>query len=260
MALFEGGRFYPRTVPLEITLLFDCSGSVQNAGSLDPNVFDKSLLDEYVNTKVAIYAFADELTRLTMPTRDGPALVKALSRVRGVKTGGTPLFASIAETARDSAASGESAVRILVIFSDGESTTPGDDGRDGEAIQAAQDRGIALYPVTLSNSLAGEIGHRMGPNYDPIGNTSTSWEMRREVSVNKFQLLAAATGGLKFDMVSNADAVSSILKKMASQIQYDYVAGFYPSSSGWTKRRNVEVVLRDKDRGRIVGGTRSVVH
>jgi Flp pilus assembly protein TadD len=78
VALFEGGRFYPRSVPLEITLLFDCSGSVQNAGSLDPNVFGKSLLDEYVNTKVAIYAFADELTRLTTPTRDGAALVKAL--------------------------------------------------------------------------------------------------------------------------------------------------------------------------------------
>jgi len=39
--------------------------------------------------------------------------------------------------------------------------------------------------------------------------------MRRPASVNKFQQLAAATGGLKFDMVSNADAVASILKKMA---------------------------------------------
>jgi hypothetical protein len=44
-------------------------------------------------------------------------------------------------------------------------------------------------------------------------------------------------------MVSNADAVASILKKMAPQIQYDYVAGFYPASSGWTKRHHVKVVL-----------------
>ena len=158
VVLFEGGRLYPRSVPLEITLLFDCSASVQNAGSLDPNVFGKSLLDEYVNTKIAIYAFTDDLTRLTTPTRDGAALMKALHGVRAIRTGGTPLFGSIADTARDSTASGESAVRILVIFSDGESTTAGDDSRDGEAIQAAQDRGIALYPVTLSNSLAGEIG------------------------------------------------------------------------------------------------------
>ena len=67
--------------------------------------------------------------------------------------------------------------------------------------------------------------------------------MRRAGSVNKFQQLAAATGGLKFDMVSNADAVASILKKMAPQIQYDYVAGFYPASSGWTTRHHEKVVL-----------------
>jgi len=39
IALFEGGSFYPRTTPLEITLLFDCSGSVQQAGTLDTRVF-----------------------------------------------------------------------------------------------------------------------------------------------------------------------------------------------------------------------------
>lgn len=259
-ALFEGGRFYPRTVPLEITLLFDCSGSVQQAGTLDPHVFHQSLLDEYVNARIAIYAFADRLTRLTTPTRDGAALMKAMNGVSIIPSGGTPLFGSIAETARDVAASGGNAVRMLVIFSDGESTARGDDIRDEEAIQAALDRGIALYPVTLSNSLAGAAPVRSTAPPDPAGAVYSNWPMRRAASINKFEQLAAATGGMKFEAISNADVLPAILKKMARHIQYDYVAGFYPPSSGGTARHKVEVVLRAKDRGRILGGTRTVVH
>src|SRR5438270_10784046 len=39
IALFEGGRFYPRRTPVEVALLFDCSLSVQEAGKLNANVF-----------------------------------------------------------------------------------------------------------------------------------------------------------------------------------------------------------------------------
>jgi len=260
VALFEGGRFYPRTVPLEITLLFDCSGSVQQAGTLDTRVFQRNLLDEYVNAKIAIYAFTDTLTRLTTPTRDGAALMKALGAVRIIPTGATALFGAIADTVRDTSASGAAAVRMLVIFSDGESTTPGDDIRDGEAIQAAQDRGVALYPVTLSNTMAGEMpDHYTGPP-NPSRDVYSSWPMRRVGSINRFKQLARATGGMQFEAISNADVLASILKRMARQIQFDYVAGFYPPNSGGTTRHKVEVVLRDKSRGQVLGGTRTVIH
>ena len=55
IALFEGGRFYPHKVPLEITLLFDCSGSMDAADILNTKVFEKNLLEEYENVSVAIY-------------------------------------------------------------------------------------------------------------------------------------------------------------------------------------------------------------
>ena len=235
IALFEGGRFHPRTVPLEIALLFDCSGSVQLTGRLDTRVFQRSLLDEYANAKIAIYAFTDRLTRVIPPTRDGEALMKALTAVRAIPNGGTRLFGSIAEAAHDVAAAGGSAVRMLVIFSDGESTTHGDNVLDGEAIQAAQDHGIALYPVTLSNATFSE-------------------------SVEKFRLLARATGGMRFEAISNAGALPAILNKIAKRIQYDYVVGFYPPTSGGKTRHKVEVVLRNKDQGRILGGIRTVAH
>jgi tetratricopeptide (TPR) repeat protein len=57
-ALFEGGRFYPRSVPLVISLLFDASGSVQSAGNLNPYVFHENLLEEYENASIAIFGFS----------------------------------------------------------------------------------------------------------------------------------------------------------------------------------------------------------
>jgi len=91
IALFEGGRFYPRKVPLEITVLFDCSGSMDAADILNTKVFEKNLLEEYENVSVAIYGFSEELVRLTQPTRDGRLLAKAMTAALGVRRGSTPL-------------------------------------------------------------------------------------------------------------------------------------------------------------------------
>jgi hypothetical protein len=56
------------------------------------------------------------------------------------------------------------------------------------------------------------------------------------------------------------DVLPTILKSLAEHVRYDYVAGFYPSSSGGGKRHRVEVVLRSKNRGEMVGGSRALVH
>jgi VWFA-related protein len=250
IGLFEGGRFYPRTVPLEIALLFDCSGSVQDAGTLDPHVFDENLLREYENAAIAIYAFSDNLVRLTGPTRDGPALIKAMDAVGTFPTGDTPLFGDIAETARDAASSGSNATRMMVILSDGESTRAGDTLRSVEAIQVAQDLGIALCPVMLAQPAV----TRVNPNPDP------GWELYRMASINAFMNLAKATGGREFSTVASREVVPTILKSLAQHVRYDYVVGFYPSSSGEHKRHKLEVVLRSKTRGQIVGGSRTLVH
>jgi VWFA-related protein len=250
IALFEGGRFYPRTVPLEIALLFDCSGSVQNAGTLDPQVFDESLLKEYENVAIAIYAFSDHLLRLTGPTRDGPRLMKAVAAVGAVPSGDTPLFGAIAETARDAASLGGNATRMMAIFSDGESTRQGDLARSAEAIQTAQELGMALCPVMLAQP----------PGLQASSGPNAEWEVYRMQSIGSFMSLARATGGQAFDSVATRDVLPTILKSLAQRVRYDYVAGFYPSSSGVRKRHKIEVVLRSKSRGEIVGGNRALVH
>ena len=56
------------------------------------------------------------------------------------------------------------------------------------------------------------------------------------------------------------DVLPTILKSLAEHVRYDYVAGFYPSSSGGGKRHKIEVVLRSRSRGEMVGGFRALVH
>lgn len=250
VGLFEGGRFYPRTVPLEISLLFDCSGSVQEAGNLDAHVFDESLLKEFENVAISIYGFSEHLTRLTGPTRDGPRLMKAMEAVDALPSGDTPLFGSIAETARDAVSLGGNATRMMVIFSDGESTRLGDLARSDEAVQTALELGMALCPVMLAEP--------PGNGVDP--DPGSEWQLHRLQSIGRFMNLARATGGQGFNAISTTDVLPSILKSLAQHVRYDYVVGFYPSSSGGRKKHKVEVVWRSKSRGDIVGGSRILVH
>jgi hypothetical protein len=79
-------------------------------------------------------------------------------------------------------------------------------------------------------------------------------------SVGDFSNLGSTTGGKSFEALSNIDLLPEILKSISKLIQDDYVAGFNPSPTGGGKRHKVEVVLRDKSRGKIIGGSINVAH
>ena len=244
IAVFEGGRFYPRRVPLEITLLFDCSGSVRTAGTLEPHVFETTLLNEYDNVTIAVYAFSDDLVRLTTPTRYAPTLAGAMNLVPKVQAGNTPLFADIAETARQAAANGGNVVRIMVIFSDGQADYY-DLGHYEDSVLTAQKLGIALYPVLLQS-----------PDLAALGNAVPSYVFE---SIDKYMTLAKRTGGESFTAPATRDVLPGILSAIAQQIRYDYVAGFYPTAAGTNKkRRTVEVSLKTKSKGDLIGGQRLI--
>jgi VWFA-related protein len=262
-SLFEGGRLYPLKSPLEISLLFDCSGSVQQAGTLDPHVFQTSLLNEYENISIGIFGFADTFVRLTSPTRDPVALQRAMNAVATVPTGGTPLFEHIANTIRDIASTPTTASRMLLIFSDGESTRPGDDGRVSEAVAAALESGVTLNPVMLLRPMGGSqlpsAQQRAPSPADPTAQPVPP-RMQVETSVASFMRLAKDTGGQKFEvLLANQDVLPKILRELAARVRYEYVVGYYPQSGAGRKRRKVEVVLKRKDRGDLIGGYRTVV-
>lgn len=242
IALFEGGRFYPRRLPVEITLLFDCSRSVQDAGKLNPNVFQRGLLDEYENATLAIYAFSDKLVRLTGATRTPAELNAALETVGKFPAGKTPLFEYIIATMREMTAGGRDALRILVVFSDGESTRPGDEWLDADAVKAAKELGIAIYPVLLSRP-----------------DAAATME-RQIVSVQKFLDLAKATGGEGTITLENDEVLPRVLRSVAVRVKFEYVAGYRPPAGTMRQQHDVQVVWRTKSRGEIVGGTRVLVH
>jgi hypothetical protein len=83
--VFEGGG-RQRTVPLEVALVFDASGSVTDNGLLDAAAFKAGLLDAVPNARIAVYSFARHLRRYTPPTRDFATLQFALASLAERRT------------------------------------------------------------------------------------------------------------------------------------------------------------------------------
>ena len=82
------------------------------------------------------------------------------------------------------------------------------------------------------------------------------------MSIAHFLKLADATGGKTFTFAGNTDSVMiSILQSLGRDVlQRDYLVGYYPASADKEKSREVQVLLRDKAKGIIVGGTRLLLH
>jgi VWFA-related protein len=238
IAVFEGGST-ARTIPVEVSLLFDCSASVQRASAPDARLIRDSLLDEFPNVSIAVYGFSDSLVQFAQPTRDANVLRQAIGRVNSIPAGETPLFGSIADTIRSSAANGSNVVRKLVVFSDGESEWPGDEARTGDVVRAAKESGTAVFPVMLNKAGAAASAKAVD-------------------SVREFMSLGPETGGRGFQGFMGTDVLPIALKSLAHEIRSDYVAGFYVSDSPKRKAHEVQVVLRSGDA--ILGGTRIVVH
>jgi len=269
-SVFEGGRSAPRTIPIEMSLLFDTSGSVTEAGLLDPLAYQATLLDNLENVRLAVYAFNSTLTRYCGPTRDPAELAAALGRVRDSQSGaagtqvktiplqlppgrkGVPatwLFEAIMAAAKDSAAEPGQATRMLVVFSDGFPTT---NTRPEEAVSLLSELGIPLYPVVLGHAdlAARKAGRQLG------------WPEMAEMYMADFASLADLTGGRSFDPpVIDVAVVRQILAAMAGQVLCEYVVGFQPGqSSGAPRPHRLQVKLRSKDLGTVGGGFRTVRH
>jgi hypothetical protein len=259
--------------------LFDTSGSVMQAGLLDPLVFQENLLDGLSHASVAVYTFARQLRRYTRPTRDPEQLKKAfdgatlgkgsagaikLDVSRRGDGGGTLLYEALMETVRDASGSPVNATRLLLVFSDG---FPTSDTRPEAAVAAARECGIPLYPVVLGHaSLVERAAQQRTPDFDRRGALNPRAQERlsriqeREAAMLEFAEVGEQTGGRSFDPpVFNGRIVRQILQAMVGHIQSEYVAGYYPAPSGARgKPRKVEVKLRSAALGKVRGGVRTL--
>ena len=279
VALLEGGRTAPRTVPVEVILLFDTSGSVMQAGLLDSLVFQENLLDGLSHARLAVYTFARQLRRYTRPTRDPEQLKRAFdgatlgkARVETIRLdvskrgdgGGTLLYEAMAETVRDASRSPANATRLLLVFSDG---FPTSDTRPEAAVAAARECGIPVYPVVLGHArLVERAAQQRTPDFNRRGAPNPRAQERlsriqeQEATILEFAEVGEKTGGRSFDPpVFNSQIVRQILQAMVGHIQAEYVAGYYPApSSAQGKPRKVEVKLRSAALGKVRGGVRTL--
>ena len=276
--VFENAMAANRTVPVEMTLLFDTSGSVVDEGLLDPLAFKETLLDNLENVTIAVYGFDRNMKRYSGPTRDYARLQAAFAALgtRGGKgepielhlppkrkadpNSGTWLFEAVAAVSREAAATPGDATRMVLVFSDG---FPSTDSRPEDAADLDRELGIPVYPVVLGH---GKLLQRMAEveamqkPFEPTSGTLSNL-MAKQNEILEFARLGELTGGRSFDPPSiTLTVMRSVLGSMVGQIRTEYVVGFAPEATGAPRKHKLEIRLRDKDAGKVTGGTRTVVH
>src|ERR1035438_9483284 len=160
--VFENAMAGTRIVPVEMTLLFDTSGSVVDEGLLDPLAFKETLLDNLEGVRLAVYGFDRDMKRYCGPTRDYAQLRAAFAELatRGAKgdrielhlppkrnsdpKGGTWLFEAVTAASREAAATPGDAMRMVLVFSDG---FPSTDTGPEDAASLDRELGIPADPT-----------------------------------------------------------------------------------------------------------------
>lgn len=283
IAVFQGGQLNPQTVPVEVDLLFadlrpPSMAAVQPAW-MRSQPFDLGAIDDRGRVSVAIWAIGKDVIQLTPPTRDTAKLQKAVDGILQVwsTTTGThrePLFGAIATVAGQAARGRANTLRMLVVVA--HSIDPFYD-KEGipQAIRAAQDGGIAIFPVlvrlegdTLRGLNASADGADSRP--DQKGRPSYGAPPPRdsiETSgypelIDPFLSLAKKTNGQSWsvDFLTSNATYDQIFQWLGDRIKSGYVVGFYPDSSDKPRPHKVQVILKDPKRGQIAGDAQTITH
>ena len=264
-----------RAVPTEIILLLDVSHSVMKPGLLDIRAVRDSFIEGMRdNVTISVYGFADKLMRFTGPTRDVAKLQSALEMAFDSADGHTRVFEAIMQTLRDAANRGPNASRMLVVFSDGMSTT---NLSADLPIRSALAFGIPIYPIVLGHKELTQIGsgHQALDSFYQRQNNREAWDQTdnraespetrlrdRELSQKVFADIGVRTGGQSFDFKHpNSKATRALMQSLANVAQSEYVVGYYPRQAGEERTaRQVEVRLKTSSIGKLYGGRRVVIH
>jgi VWFA-related protein len=287
ITFFEGGRTRQRRMSVDVALLFDISGSVIDEGLLDMTTWKSAFLDTLPATSLAVYAFDSRLLRFCKPTRDPKTLEAAFNSV--LKTsrarpkiqpiripislppkrhsnpnGGTWIFESLIGTVDDMTSQPGASSQLIVVFSDGFPTTT---SVPEDAAKAARDAGVALYPVALGHwklvARMKEIAPLLNGERPNEGAQRRMDNLRmQEQEILEFANLGELTGGRSFDPpMMNSDMLRRITAAMVGSVLTEYVAGFTPdASSSHPGKHRLAVKLASKESGKLIGGTRIILH
>ncbi len=271
IAFVEGppaeGEESTRDVPTEIIFLIDFSYSVMTPGLLDFTAIRNTMLDRLRdNVLISIYGFAGNLKHFTGPTRDLTKLQWALNQAHASEAGGSRVYEAIIQTAKHATDRGGNVSRMMIVFSDGFSTTKID---PEVAVRAAWAFGIPLYPVVLGHdrvvrrSQRGRSVNVLGPSRNPVpalnrGSSSRDQENRMRI----FADIGPKTGGRSYDLeVINSKVIRHILGSLSELAATEYVLGYYPKvvDEALTPHA-VQASLTSQEYGTLYGGHRFVMH
>jgi hypothetical protein len=240
-------------------------------------------MDSLPGSSLSVYRFSGRLQRLARGARTNeqvkaafenllkrnppgavgfPVVQHASPKDRKHGVGGSPIFESAMEAARDSATGPGNVTRLLLVFSDGFATS---NTKVETAAQYISELGIPVYPVALGHQkLIDRINQARGQGVDSRGQPRPPSDHQRrlelqEQEIEEYARLGELTGGRSFDPreLTN-EALRQILQFIVGQVRFEYVAGYYPepSSGGEKKKHKVEVRLLSTDSGKLIGGSR----
>lgn len=210
----------------------------------------------------------DEAIQLTLPPkREAPDPLK----YGGYKRKPTdPLYwpfswtmEAMIDTLKDSTGAPSNAICALTVFSEGgahgaggTTTMPQDVADQANAL------GIPVYPVVLD--LDEYIRHPFGvgfpPGSHPLPGQSGGYNIST-LPMARFGSVGELTGGRSF-CPSRLDAgvVNDILDAIRDLGLSEYVVGFAPPSSGRQREHRLEIRLKSKSSGKLVGGKRTAAY
>jgi hypothetical protein len=166
------------------------------------------------------------------------------------------------EAARDASTGPANVTRQILIFSDGFETST---TKPETAAKYVQELGIPVYPVVLGHQkiveriergVRQQVGDGRTPN--PPSNDLRNAEAQQQ-RIERFASLGEQTGGRHFDpRFFTPESLRNILQFMVGQVRNEYVAGYSPAPSGSEKKKThkLTVRLKDKEFGKLLGGTR----
>ena len=277
--VFENALTGLDSAPVELTLLFDTSASVADAGLLDPLAFKEMLLDTLGDVRIAVYGFGRDMTEFTTPTHDYIQLTAAFAavrdghstgrrielrlppkRLRPIGSGNTWLYEAVIAGIRAAGATPGDAPRMILVFSDGFGDTS---STAQDAADADREFGIPVYPVILGHRDLTERLRIAQQNMRPEQVTSPDmlYLHALEARIEDFARLADLTGGRSFDPPEmNLAVLRQVLRNMVALVRTEYTVGFVPPAAAAPRKHNLEIRLRDKNVGKVHGGARTVVH
>jgi len=212
--------FENHTSSVTVALLFDTTGSMEEALPPLKNAALRLLDDLRPDDTVAVYGFNDRVTELQEFTKDKVAAKRAVLRAHA--SGTTALYDALVSVIHD--LSGRSGKKVIIVFTDG------DDNASmltsDTAVMRAKSRGIPIHTIAEGQALT---------NQTLIGELAN---------------VSHATGGTPFLIRTLAD-IGGVFQKVSEDLMHGYLLAFQPEPGEDRKWRKIQVVLSGP-KGRVV--------